>query len=88
MLPAKKKDKKKGWYEYYWTIDLVKARSLIIDLKKEKTATCGIGILFVLLGIGTIILSIVQLANKSTPDTTWPGLIVSVISLSFMFFHE
>ena len=32
----RKKDKIKGWYEYYWTINLVKARLLIIDMKREK----------------------------------------------------
>jgi len=32
----RKKDKVKGWYEYYWTFNLVKARLLIIDMKREK----------------------------------------------------
>ena len=32
----RKKDKEKGWYEYYWTLDLVKMRTLIIDRKQEQ----------------------------------------------------
>jgi len=57
-----------------------------LELNRERTATFGIGILFVILGLGTIVASLIQLANRSRPDTTLPGLIVSVISLSFMFF--
>lgn len=35
----RKKDKKKGWYEYYWTVDLVKAKNAIVERKREKIAT-------------------------------------------------
>jgi transcription factor E len=33
---TRKKDKKKGWYIYYWTFDLPKARDLILDVKIQK----------------------------------------------------
>ena len=33
---AKKKDKKKGWYVYFWTLDLMKLRDLAVKMKTEK----------------------------------------------------
>jgi len=33
---TRKKDKKKGWYIYYWTFDHEKARDLILNLKRKK----------------------------------------------------
>lgn len=33
---TRKKDKKKGWYIYYWTFDLKRARYLIQDLKEKR----------------------------------------------------
>ncbi len=33
---TRKKDKKKGWYIYYWTFDLKRARYLITNLKEKK----------------------------------------------------
>ncbi len=33
---ARKKDKKKGWYVYYWTLDLIKLRDLAVRIKKNK----------------------------------------------------
>ncbi|MBW2981928.1 hypothetical protein KY343_03555 [Candidatus Woesearchaeota archaeon] len=32
----RKKDKKKGWYIYYWTFDMKRARYLISELKKKR----------------------------------------------------
>ena len=32
----RKKDKQKGWYIYYWTFNLVQAKSLIKSLKEEE----------------------------------------------------
>lgn len=32
----RKKDKKKGWYIYYWTFDQKQARNLALELKKQK----------------------------------------------------
>lgn len=33
---TRKKDKKKGWYIYYWTFDVERANSLISDLKIKR----------------------------------------------------
>ncbi|MBS3156754.1 hypothetical protein J4442_01100 [Candidatus Woesearchaeota archaeon] len=33
---TRKKDKKKGWYIYYWTFDELKAYNLFLRLKKDK----------------------------------------------------
>lgn len=32
----RKKDRKKGWYIYYWTLNTVQAKNLILTLKKKK----------------------------------------------------
>ena len=32
----RKKDKKKGWYIYYWTFDLKRVKYLVDDLKKKR----------------------------------------------------
>lgn len=32
----RRKDKKKGWYIYYWTFNLKKIKNLFIDLKKKR----------------------------------------------------
>ena len=33
---TRKKDKKKGWYIYFWTFDMPKARDLMLEIKQEK----------------------------------------------------
>ncbi len=33
---SRKKDKKKGWYIYYWTFDVKRVKYLINELKKKK----------------------------------------------------
>lgn len=33
---TRKKDKKKGWYIYYWTFNLKRIKYLVNDLKKKK----------------------------------------------------
>ncbi|RMD58342.1 hypothetical protein D6825_01205, partial [Candidatus Woesearchaeota archaeon] len=33
---TRKKDKKKGWYIYYWTFNPKRVRELIVDIKKKK----------------------------------------------------
>lgn len=57
-----------------------------ISLNKERRATFGIGVLFLLLGTGTIIASSIQWAAGAQPNTTLPGLIIAAVSLSFMFY--
>ncbi|MEK6934742.1 MAG: hypothetical protein AABW46_02590 [Nanoarchaeota archaeon] len=32
---ARKKDKKKGWYVYYWTLDMFELRDLAVRMKKD-----------------------------------------------------
>jgi transcription initiation factor TFIIE subunit alpha len=36
VLFIRKKDKKKGWYIYYWTFDMKRARYLVSELKKKR----------------------------------------------------
>lgn len=33
---TRRKDKRKGWYIYYWTFDIIKALDFLISLKQEK----------------------------------------------------
>jgi transcription initiation factor TFIIE subunit alpha len=33
---VRKKDKKKGWYIYYWTFDLKRIKYLVFNLKKKR----------------------------------------------------
>ncbi len=35
---VRKKDKKKGWYIYYWTFDLKRIKYLVFNLKKKRFA--------------------------------------------------
>jgi divalent metal cation (Fe/Co/Zn/Cd) transporter len=55
-------------------------------VERERKATTGIGALFILLALLTLLASVKQLISQSHPETTVPGLLVSSISLSFMFF--
>ena len=57
-----------------------------INLVLERRATLGIGILFILLTLGTWIASTVALAMHSEPDSSKPSLIVSAASLVCMIF--
>jgi len=54
-------------------------------LKREQRATLGIGILFILLAVGTILASAVQLACRRHPETSLPAMVISLLSLGFMF---
>jgi divalent metal cation (Fe/Co/Zn/Cd) transporter len=54
-------------------------------LKRERNATLGIGILFVLLAVGAGLASVLQLVARRHPDTTLPGFAVAFVSLVFMF---
>ncbi len=53
---------------------------------RDKTANLGIGLLFLLLALITALVSGVQLSAQSHPQTTLPGMIIALLSLSFMFF--
>lgn len=54
-------------------------------LHRERKSTLGIGILFVLLALGTCVASTAQLLTRRHPETTLPGLAISLASLLFMF---
>jgi divalent metal cation (Fe/Co/Zn/Cd) transporter len=53
---------------------------------RERRAASGIGALFVALAVGIATGAGLQLAARSHPDTTIPGVAVSLVSLSFMLF--
>jgi divalent metal cation (Fe/Co/Zn/Cd) transporter len=57
-----------------------------LSLERERKTTLGIGLLFLLLAVGALAGGAIQLWQHSHPETTMPGLIVSALSLSFMFF--
>ncbi len=54
--------------------------------ERERRATRWIGALFLLLAAGTGAGAALQLASGGHPDSTLPGVIISLLSLSFMFF--
>jgi divalent metal cation (Fe/Co/Zn/Cd) transporter len=54
-------------------------------LRRERRAALGIGVLLALLALGTAAGAVVQLVLRHHPDTTLPGLLVSLASLGFMF---
>jgi divalent metal cation (Fe/Co/Zn/Cd) transporter len=58
----------------------------VISLQAERKTTFGIGLLFVLLSLVTAAAAITQLVQHKHPDSTVPGLVIAVVSLSFMFF--
>lgn len=57
-----------------------------ISLDVERRAVFVIGLLFVVLGIITGTGCVIKLAQRAQPETAIPGILVSVISLSFMFY--
>jgi len=56
-----------------------------LSIERERSATFGIGILFLLLALVVGGGSVYSLYIGGTPDTTLPGLAVSSLSISFMF---
>ena len=56
------------------------------NLERERQATRRIGWLFLGLGIAVAGGALLQLAGRRHPPTTVPGLVISVLSLSFMVF--
>lgn len=58
----------------------------IININLERRATLGIGILFIILAIGTWVASIVALATHAEPESSKASLIVSAGSLLCMIF--
>lgn len=54
--------------------------------KREKYGLRGMGMLFLLLAAVTAGGSVYQLLSHSHPETTFPGVVISLLSLSFMFY--
>lgn len=57
-----------------------------LSLQRERKATFGIALLFIMLALLTAGAGIIQIASGEHPETTLPGIIISTLSLSFMFF--
>lgn len=56
------------------------------SLDAERRATFAIGALFLLLACITAASALFRLSSREVPDTTVPGILISSLSLSFMFF--
>lgn len=56
-----------------------------LSVDRERRATLGIGVLFLLLAAVTLAASAIQLRNGAHPETTVPGAVISALSLSFMY---
>ena len=56
------------------------------DLSRERKATSRIGWLFLALAAGIAGGAVLQLTARTHPPTTVPGLIIALLSLSFMAF--
>jgi hypothetical protein len=54
------------------------------NIALERRATLGIGVLFIILTVGTWVASIIALINHDQPDSSTPSLIVSASALLFM----
>ncbi|MFA6004765.1 MAG: heavy metal transporter, partial [Elusimicrobiota bacterium] len=60
--------------------------SVPLALAGERKATSIIGWLFMSLSAGTAAASALKLWQHAGPDTTIPGVVISLASLSFMFY--
>lgn len=54
-------------------------------LQKERRATLAIGVLFLVLAVGVVAGSAVQLLSRHRPDSSLPGILVALVSLAIMF---
>lgn len=57
-----------------------------LSTERERKATIGIGALFILLSCITAASVLLQVRGMRHPETTIPGIAISVLSLSFMAF--
>jgi divalent metal cation (Fe/Co/Zn/Cd) transporter len=76
-------------------IEVASALVVMVRLRKgfkaagteaERRAVLAIGGLFVLLAMVILLGAILQLVSRHHPPTTLPGLVISSVSLAFMFF--
>lgn len=56
-----------------------------VATRRERIASIGVSTLLMLLGVGTLVGSGWQLHLHQHPATTLPGLVIAIVSLSFMF---
>ncbi|UPT74818.1 MAG: cation transporter [Elusimicrobiota bacterium] len=69
-----------------WRLRSESGQSAGLPLERERTATLGIGALFLLLAAITAGGAAIQLAGSRHPETTFPGVVIAALSLSFMIF--
>lgn len=69
-----------------WRLRAEAGVSSKLTIDRERKATLGIGALFVALALVTAISTIIQVRSARHPETTVPGLVISLLSLSFMVF--
>jgi divalent metal cation (Fe/Co/Zn/Cd) transporter len=53
-------------------------------LARERRAVTGIALLFLALALGTAAGALLQIASRRHPETTVPGLVIALLSISFM----
>jgi divalent metal cation (Fe/Co/Zn/Cd) transporter len=51
---------------------------------RERRAVTGIAVLFLALALGTAAGALLQIASRRHPETTVPGLVIALLSISFM----
>ncbi|RUS25490.1 hypothetical protein BC938DRAFT_472081 [Jimgerdemannia flammicorona] len=56
----------------------------ILGLERERKTTLGVGVIMCLLSIGTIVASVVALAERESPGSTFPGIIISSVVIGIM----
>lgn len=54
--------------------------------ERERVATRWIGRLFLVLAVGTALGAVAQIASARHPESTLPGVVISLLSLSFMVY--
>jgi Co/Zn/Cd efflux system component len=69
-----------------WKFKSEASSDTVISVESERSATHAIGWLFLSLAVITFSASSFRLWTKGAPDTTVPGLFISTLSISFMFF--
>jgi len=57
-----------------------------MSIAAERKATFGIGLLFIILSLVAALAALIQLSDGDHPVSTMPGVVISLLSLSFMFY--
>jgi divalent metal cation (Fe/Co/Zn/Cd) transporter len=69
----------------YWRFRQDGALARAQSSERERLATRSIGIMLLILAVGTAVGAALQLASHRHPGTTLPGILVSLVSLAAMF---